>query len=179
VLRHLPNFICLVRIALIWPTIDSLYSGQYWTALMLVAVCAVSDGLDGWLAKRFNWTSHLGKILDPLADKLLLVALFLTAAWINLLPWWLTAIVVARDVMIGLGAVIYRFWIGPLHGRPTLVSKINTGMQLAVALAAILGAATDLPTPEMVTALAVLTLITTVVSGADYLAAFTRRALAT
>jgi cardiolipin synthase len=179
VLRHLPNFICLVRIALIWPTIDSLYSGNYWTALILVAVCAVSDGLDGWLAKRFNWTSHLGKILDPLADKLLLVALFLTSAWINLLPWWLTAIVVARDVMIGFGAVIYRFWFGPLHGRPTLVSKINTGMQLAVALAAILGAATDLPTPEMVTALAVLTLITTVVSGADYLSAFTRRALAT
>jgi cardiolipin synthase len=179
VLRHLPNFICLVRIALIWPTVDSLYSGNYWAALVLVAVCAVSDGLDGWLAKRFNWTSHLGKILDPLADKLLLVALFLTGAWINLLPWWLTAVVVARDVMIGFGAVIYRFWFGPLHGRPTLVSKINTGMQLAVALAAILGAATGLPTPEMVTALAVLTLITTVVSGADYLSAFTRRALAT
>ncbi len=81
--------------------------------------------------------------------------------------------------MIGLGAVIYRFWFGPLHGRPTLVSKINTGMQLAVALAAILGGATDLPTPEMVTALAIVTLGTTVVSGADYLSAFTRRALAT
>ena len=85
-LRHLPNFICLVRIALIWPTIDALYAGHFWTALILVAVCAVSDGLDGWLAKRFNWTSHLGKILDPLADKLLLVALFLTSAWMNLLP---------------------------------------------------------------------------------------------
>ena len=87
--------------------------------------------------------------------------------------------VVARDVMIGLGAVIYRFWFGPLHGRPTLLSKINTGMQLAVALAAILGAATGLPTPEMVTALAIVTLVTTIVSGADYLSAFTRRALAT
>ncbi len=178
-LRHLPNFICLIRIALIWPTIDALYAGQYWTALILVAVCAVSDGLDGWLAKRFNWTSQLGKFLDPLADKLLLVALFLTAAWMNLLPWWLTAVVVARDVMIGLGAIIYRFWFGPLHGRPTLVSKINTGMQLAVALAAILGGATSLPTPEMVTALAIVTLVTTIVSGADYLSAFTRRALAT
>jgi cardiolipin synthase len=179
-LRHLPNFICLVRIALIWPTIDALYAGEYWTALILVAVCAISDGLDGWLAKRFNWTSHLGKILDPLADKLLLVALFLTSAWMNLLPWWLTAVVVARDVMIGFGAVIFRFWFGPLHGRPTLLSKINTGMQLAVALAAILGAATEqLPTPEMVTALAIVTLLTTVVSGADYLSAFTRRALTT
>jgi cardiolipin synthase len=178
-LRHLPNFICLVRIALIWPTIDALYSGEYWSALILVAVCAISDGLDGWLAKRFNWTSHLGKILDPLADKLLLVSLFLTSAWINLLPWWLTAIVVARDVMIGFGAVIYRFWFGPLHGRPTILSKINTGMQLAVALAAILAAATQLQVPEAITALAIVTFITTIISGADYLSAFTRRALAT
>jgi cardiolipin synthase len=176
-LRHLPNFICLVRIALIWPTIDALYSGDYWRALALVFICAVSDGLDGWLAKRFNWTSHLGKMLDPLADKLLLVALFLTATWMNLLPWWLTAVAVGRDVMIGFGAVIYRVWFGPLHGRPTLISKINTGMQLTVALAAILGAATGMPTDEMVTALAIVTLLTTIVSGADYLAVFTRRAL--
>jgi cardiolipin synthase len=176
-LRHLPNFICLVRIALIWPTIDALYSGKYWLALALVFVCAVSDGLDGWLAKRFNWTSHLGKILDPLADKLLLVALFLTATWMNILPWWLTAVAVGRDVMIGFGAVIYRLWFGPLHGRPTLLSKINTGMQLAVALAAILGAATGMPTTEMVAALAIVTLITTVLSGAGYLGTFTRRAL--
>jgi cardiolipin synthase (CMP-forming) len=177
-LRHLPNLICLVRIALIVPTIDALYSGEYWTALALVFVCAVSDGLDGWLAKRFNWTSHLGKILDPLADKLLLVALFLTATWMNLLPWWLTAVAVARDVMIGFGAVIYRLWFGPLHGRPTLISKINTGMQLTVALAAILAAALQMPSDEMITALAIVTLITTIVSGADYLAVFTRRALA-
>jgi cardiolipin synthase len=176
-LRHLPNFICLVRIALIWPTIDALYSGKYWLALALVFVCAVSDGLDGWLAKRFNWTSHLGKILDPLADKLLLVALFLTATWMNILPWWLTAVAVGRDVMIGFGAVIYRLWFGPLHGRPTLLSKINTGMQLTVALAAILGAATGMPTTEMVTALAIVTLITTILSGAGYLGSFTRRAL--
>jgi len=177
-LRHLPNFICLVRMVLIWPTVDALLAGNYWSALVLVAVCAISDGLDGWLAKRFNWTSHLGKILDPLADKMLLVALYLTSTWVSLIPWWLTAVVVARDVMIGGGAVIYRFWFGPLHGRPTILSKINTGMQLAVVLAAILGAATGLPTPEMVIALAFLTLLTTIVSGADYLAAFTRRALA-
>jgi len=179
-MRHIPNIICLIRILLIWPTVVELQAGEYWTALVLVAVCAVSDGLDGWLAKRFNWTSHLGKMLDPLADKMLLVALFLTATWNNLIPWWLTAVVVARDVMIGSGAVVYRVWIGPLHGRPTILSKINTGMQLAVVLAAILGAATgSLPTAETVTALAICTLLTTIVSGADYLTVFTRRALAT
>jgi len=179
-MRHIPNIICLIRILLIWPTVAALQAGEYWTAVVLVAVCAVSDGLDGWLAKRFNWTSHLGKMLDPLADKMLLVALFLTATWNNLIPWWLTAVVVGRDVMIGGGAVIYRLWFGPLHGRPTILSKINTGMQLAVVLAAILGAASGkLPTAEMVTALAICTLITTIVSGADYLTVFTRRALAT
>jgi len=178
-MRHLPNIICLVRIVLIWPTIAALYSGEYWTALTLVFVCAVSDGLDGWLAKRFNWTSHLGKILDPLADKLLLVSLFLTATWMNLLPWWLTAVAVGRDVLIGVGAVIYRLWIGPLHGRPTILSKINTGMQLIVALSAILAAAAELPATEIITALSMVTLLTTIVSGADYVAVFTRRALAT
>jgi cardiolipin synthase len=178
-LRHLPNIICVIRIALIWPTVDALQRGDYWTALALVAVCAISDGLDGWLAKRFNWTSHLGRILDPLADKLLLVSLFLTATWMNLVPWWLAAVVVARDVMIGAGALIYRIFWGPLHGRPTILSKINTGMQLAVVLAAVLGAATGLPTREMVIALALVTLLTTIVSGADYLSMFTRRALVT
>jgi cardiolipin synthase len=178
-MQHLPNIICVIRILLIWPTVLALQAGEFWTALALVAVCAMSDGLDGWLAKRFNWTSQLGKILDPLADKMLLVALFLTATWNNLVPWWLTAVVVARDVMIGSGALVYRLWFGPLHGRPTIISKINTGMQLAVVLAAILGAATGLPTPEMVTALAILTLLTTIVSGFDYLSMFTRRALAT
>jgi cardiolipin synthase len=177
--RHLPNIICLIRILLIWPIIDALDSGHYWTALVLVAIAAVSDGLDGWLAKRFNWQSQLGKFLDQLADKLLLVALFLAATWMNLLPWWLAAIAVARDFMIGIGALVYRLRYGPLQGKPTLVSKINTGMQLAVALAAILGAAVGFPTREIVTALAIVTLITTILSGADYLNIFTRRALAT
>ena len=61
---------------------------------------------------------HLGRFLDPLADKLLLVALFVQCAWLALVPWWLTAAVVARDVMIGAGALIFRLWFGPLHGRP-------------------------------------------------------------
>jgi cardiolipin synthase len=178
-MRHLPNIICLIRILLIWPIIDALDSGHYWTALVLVAIAAISDGLDGWLAKRFNWQSQLGRFLDPLADKLLLVALFLAATWMNLLPWWLAAIAVARDFMIGIGALVYRLRYGPLQGKPTLVSKINTGMQLAVALAAILGAAIGFPTREIVTALAIVTLVTTILSGADYLNIFTRRALAT
>lgn len=177
-MRHLPNLICLARIALIWPTIRALHEGDHFVALALFAVAAVSDGLDGYLAKRFNWTSELGKILDPLADKLLLVSVFIVGAWDGWVPPWLAAAAIARDVMIGLGAVAFRFWFGPLRGRPTIISKINTLMQLSYLLGVMTEAAFGLPPREMLAALAVVALVTTVLSGFDYIYAFTRRAWA-
>ncbi len=176
-MRHLPNLICLLRIALVWPVVQAIASERYWLALVLMALAAISDGLDGFLAKQFGWTSELGKFLDPLADKLLLVAVFLMSTWMGLLPWWLAAAVVARDVMIGLGAVLFRLFFGPLHGRPTILSKINTGLQLAVVLAALLHAASRLPPVEVVDVLVVVTLIATLLSGLDYMQAFARRAV--
>ena len=97
------------------------------TALALFIVAAISDGLDGYLAKRFAWTSKLGRFLDPLSDKLLLVVVFVEAAWLGLVPWWLTAAVVARDVMIGLGALIFSLWFGPLAraDRPSSARSIR------------------------------------------------------
>ena len=112
-----------------------------------------------------------------LADKLLLVAVFLMSTWMGLLPWWLAAAVVARDVMIGLGALLFRVFFGPLHGRPTLLSKINTGLQLSVVLAGLLHAAARLPPVEVVDLLVIATFIATVLSGFDYMQAFARRAL--
>jgi cardiolipin synthase len=174
--RHLPNLICLIRIALIWPIATALQAGELRTALALFVAAAVSDGLDGYLAKRFNWTSELGKVLDPLADKLLLVTVFVESAWLGLIPWWLTAAVVARDVMIGLGALIFRLWFGPLRGRPTILSKINTALQLVYVMLVMLNAAAGVPPREMLDAAAALTLATTVLSGLQYVASFTRRA---
>jgi len=173
--RHLPNLICLIRIALIWPITAALRDGAMTSALALFAAAAVSDGLDGYLAKRFNWTSELGKILDPLADKLLLVTVFVESTWLGLIPWWLTAAVVARDVMIGLGALVYRLWFGPLRGRPTMLSKINTALQLLYVMLVMLDAAAGMPPRELLGAAAALTLATTVVSGLHYVATFTRR----
>ncbi|TLZ01940.1 MAG: CDP-alcohol phosphatidyltransferase family protein [Gammaproteobacteria bacterium] len=174
--RHLPNLICLIRLALIWPVVVTLHAGEHVVALGLFVAAAVSDGLDGYLAKRFNWTSELGKILDPTADKLLLVTVFVECAWLGLVPWWLTAAVVARDVLIGLGALTFRLWFGPLRGRPTAISKINTAAQLAYVMLVLLDAAAGVPPREMLDACAVLTLATTVVSGLHYVLTFTRRA---
>jgi cardiolipin synthase len=174
--RHLPNLICLARIALVWPIVAAVQGGEYELAVVLFVLAAVSDGLDGYLAKRFGWTSELGKFIDPLADKLLLVAMFVTTSWLGLVPWWLAAAAIGRDVMIGLGALIFRLWFGPLRGRPTVVSKINTLLQLGYLLGVMMHAAFSFPPEEVLAALAVITLITTLLSGWDYIFAFTRRA---
>jgi cardiolipin synthase len=175
-MRHLPNLICLVRLGLIWPVATALYGGRYGLALSLFVLAAISDGLDGYLAKRFNWISELGKILDPAADKLLLVTVFVESTWLGLVPWWLTAAVVARDVMIALGAVVYRLWFGPLRGRPSIISKINTAAQLLYLMAVMMGAAVAFPPHGVLRALALTVFATTVLSGLNYVQAFTRRA---
>jgi cardiolipin synthase len=174
--RHLPNIICLFRIGLVWPVVDAIWSGQFARALALFLLAAVSDGLDGYLAKRFGWQSSLGKVLDPLADKQLLVAVFIEMTWLGLVPWWLTAAAVARDVMIGLGAIVFRLWFGPLRGRPTIPSKLNTLAQLALLMGVILRGATGFPPEGLIEFGAVVTFCTTVVSGLHYLLTFTRRA---
>jgi cardiolipin synthase len=167
-LRHLPNLICLARIALIWPIVAALVNANYDFALLLFAVAAVSDGLDGFLAKRFGWTSELGKVLDPVADKLLLMSVFVMATSLGLVPWWLTLAAVTRDLMIILGAIALRIWVGPLQGRPSLLSKVNTLLQLAYLLGVITHAAGYGPPQGFLATLAVVTLITTLLSGVNY-----------
>jgi len=173
--HHIPNIITLGRILLIWPVVVSMRDGQYLLTLGWFVVAAVSDGIDGFLAKRFNWTSSLGKVIDPLADKLLLVTVFIYAAWLGLVPIWLAAAAIARDFVIGLGAVVFRLWFGALHGRPTAISKINTALQLVYCSFAILYAARQVPPHELLDFLAIATLVTTVASGAHYLLRFVQR----
>jgi cardiolipin synthase len=175
-LRHLPNLICLGRIALLWPILTALAQHAYGWAAVFFALAGVSDLLDGWLAKRFDWTSELGKWLDPIADKFLLVTVFVVAAWADLVPRWLTAVVVARDVMIALGALTYLAWLGPLEGRPTFASKLNTLIQLAYLEGILMFKAIGFPPVALLLLGAVLTLTTALVSGAGYVFEYTRRA---
>jgi cardiolipin synthase (CMP-forming) len=175
-MRHIPNLICLARIVLIWPLLQAMLAGDQIRIVVLFCIAAVSDGLDGYLAKRFNWTSELGRFLDPAADKLLLVSVFITAAWLDIAPWWVAAVAVARDLVIAGGALFYRMWFGPVRGRPTIISKINTGMQIIYLLAVIMASASGFPPREILDALAVVMVVTTLASGADYVMRFLRRA---
>lgn len=177
-LRHLPNAICLMRIALVWPIVVAMERGDWTSALGLFVLAAVSDGLDGYLAKRNGWTSDVGRVLDPVADKLLLVAVFLGCTWQGLVPPWLAAAAIGRDVMIGVGSVVFRLWFGPLQGHPTVLSKVNTALQIVVIVSAMTQAAFALPLAEWLLVLAGLTFVTTVGSGGDYLVRFWRRAWA-
>ncbi|MEO8307435.1 MAG: CDP-alcohol phosphatidyltransferase family protein [Pseudomonadota bacterium] len=177
-MRHIPNLICLFRIVLIFPLLQAMLAGNQAHILVLFTVAAVSDGLDGYLAKRFGWTSELGRFLDPMADKLLLVSVFIVASWLDIAPWWVAAVAAARDLMIAGGALIYRLWFGPVRGRPTIISKINTGVQISYLLAVILASAIGLPPREVLDALAVVVLVTTVASGVDYATRFVQRAFA-
>lgn len=177
-LRHLPNAICALRMALTVPVVLAIDRGEHAVALGCFAVAAISDGLDGYLAKRNGWTSELGRFLDPLADKLLLVSVFIACAWSGLVPTWLAAAAIARDLMIGGGALIYRLWFGPVNGHPIMLSKFNTALQIAVVVAAVLDAAIGWPSASLQQALAVAMLGTTAASGAAYVTIYFRRAWA-
>ncbi len=98
------------------PLLQAMVAGDQMLILALFCIAAASDALDGYLAKRFNWTSELGRFLDPAADKLLLVSVFITAAWLDIAPWWVAAVAVARDLIIAFGALFYWLWFGPLRG---------------------------------------------------------------
>ena len=176
-MRHLPNIICLCRIILIWPIMESLLGGAYDRTLLLFGVAAASDGLDGWLAKRYGWTSRLGKWLDPLADKLLLVSVFLLLTWLGLVPRLLAVSAVARDMFIGLGAIVFRFASGPVRGRPILSSKINTLLQIVYVLLVVAHAAWGQPPVSVLQAMAAMIFVSVLYSGLAYLREFTLRAL--
>jgi cardiolipin synthase (CMP-forming) len=175
--RHIPNVISAARIVLVAPIAVALAHHQLVTTITLFGIAVLSDAADGFLAKRFGWQSELGAVLDPAADKLLLATVFVTLAYLKLVPAWLMATAVARDAIIVLGALLYRYCFGPLNVRPSFASKFNTLCQAAFVLAVVGRAEFSLPPAWMVMLLGALVFVTTVVSGIDYVLIYGRRAL--
>ena len=175
-LSWLPNAISLLRIALIAPILLFILDGSFGWALALFLLAGFSDGLDGYLAKRFDWHTRLGALLDPVADKLLVAGLFITLAYTQDIPVWLAAVVILRDVVIVAGATVYNFFVRPVQGEPTRVSKLNTSLQLLFLLFVISRAGFDWPEPITLTVLGASVLVTVVISGVDYVWSWSRRA---
>ncbi|AYC32160.1 CDP-alcohol phosphatidyltransferase family protein [Pseudomonas cavernae] len=137
-MHQLPNLLTLLRLALTIPIACLLLAERHAQALSLFAVAGASDALDGFLARRFGWTSRLGSILDPLADKLLLVTSYVCLALSAVLPWWLTLLVLLRDALIVGGAALYRQLRGPFAFRPSWLGKASTLLQIVLVLAVLL-----------------------------------------
>ena len=174
VLRHLPNAITSLRIALVVPLIVMVLHQRYAAALAIGAVAGLSDGVDGFLARRFGWRSPLGALLDAAADKLMLVGVYLALAYIGRVAFALAWLVLARDLVIVIGALLYRVLIGRFEARPSLWSKATTLAQILFVLL-VLGAACFgwrwSPHPY-----AWIVAVLTVISGADYIVRWSLRA---
>lgn len=135
----LPNLITLARILSVPVVVWAITSGQWLIAFVLFLAAGVSDAVDGFLAKRFGMASELGRYLDPLADKVLIVSIYVSLAVSDVpgvreaVPRWLVILVVSRDIMI-VGAVMLSWLVGkPVPVRPLMVSKLNTAAQIVYA----------------------------------------------
>jgi cardiolipin synthase len=164
----IPNIITIFRIGIVPAVVVSLLYEQFLLALILFTVAGISDGLDGYIAKRFNFISRLGSILDPLADKLLLMCTYVTLGWKGLLPLWLVLLVIGRDFVIMLGGLAYHRVIGAYEMKPSWISKGNTFFQIVLGVSIVL-AASGITLPEWSFNVLIYTVsITTVLSGLDY-----------
>jgi len=170
-MSFLPNLITMGRLILVPVIIYLIGAQQFEAAFWLFVAAGVSDGVDGFIAKRFGYVTALGTYLDPVADKVLLVSIFVSLSLQELIPNWLVILVVSRDVLI-VGAVLISWLIGfHVVMRPLMVSKINTTVQISYAafvLAAFGFNLADASHAALVLA-AYATGLTTVVSGASYL----------
>jgi len=175
-LRWLPNAICIVRMLLVAPLVYLLVGHEYVAALGVLVVAGVSDGLDGYLAKTFDWRTRLGSLLDPAADKLLLVSAFVALTYAGLVPLALTEIVVGRDLVIVAGAITYQLLIAPVEGEPAAISKLNTACQLGFIFFTMVEAAFGWPPRISLVALGAAVVFTSIVSGLNYVLRWSRRA---
>lgn len=176
-LSDIPNAICVLRMILVVPTVWALLNARFGVALLLVFAAGFSDALDGYLAKRYDWRSRLGGLLDPLADKLLLTSLFVVLAVLGLIPVWLAGVVIGRDLVIVTGGVTYNFLIGPVQPEPSRASKLNTLAQLFCIVSVLAQQSLNWPIEPLITASGAAVLVTSVVSGFDYVIRWSAKAI--
>ncbi len=171
---NIPNFITVGRVILVPVVFWLLVSGRVQAAFFVFVLAGISDGLDGFLAKRYGWRTELGAHLDPLADKLLLVTVFVALGISGDVPSWLVIAIVTRDILI-IGAIMVSWLMdNPVQIRPFAVSKANTASQLVLASLVLADLGFGLGLQMARIALIWLTAFLTVVSLATYMQAWLR-----
>ena len=170
----IPNLITLGRILLVPVVVWAIYTDLPLLAFIFFLAAGVSDAVDGYLAKRFQMSSELGAYLDPLADKTLIVSIYVTLGIAGNIPVWLVILVVSRDIMI-VGAVMLSWVLGsPLKVKPLLVSKLNTAAQIVFASVLLGSLGLHINASGLITVLMLTVAALTLLSIAAYLVGWVR-----
>ena len=170
----LPNLITIGRLILV-PLVIVMIINERWLAAFLLFVAAgISDAVDGFIAKRFDMGSELGAYLDPIADKALIVSIYITLAVVGAVPVWLVVLVVARDLMIVAAVILSWLLDKPLAIAPIVVSKLNTAAQIGFAALALGSRAFGIELGSLALACELLVALLTVASMTAYLAFWLR-----
>lgn len=175
-LKMLPNMLTVARIVAVVPLVWLMLIGSFGWAFAVAVVAGISDALDGYLARRFTWQSHFGGWADPAADKLMMSASYVALAYIEVLPIWLSALVIGKDVVISLGALAYHWLYGRFKATPTGLSKFTTLMQVILLWAVLIGLI-GLPMPSAwLSGLIILVGFCTALTLIQYVVIWSRRA---
>ena len=167
---NIPNILTVARILLTPLFVILLIKNLFVQALIVFTLAGISDGLDGFIARYFNQRTVIGAYLDPIADKFLLSAAFITLAILKIIPAWLTVIVISRDILILVGIAVFTITDIKVNIRPSIVSKFTTAVQLGTIFIVLLG----FHLPAVVIAEPAARWITaglTILSGLHYMAA--------
>lgn len=183
-MRHIPNIMTILRMLLLIPLGYLMLQSEWLWVFWIFVAAGLSDLLDGALARHFHWESPLGSFIDPMADKVLCGGIVLLLAWLEILPIWVTVLVVLRELLIVGGMGVYRVLFGSVDADPLLVSKINTGV-LIVVLGLVLSQLARIPFIEPLANLILdpwgygILAVLIVISGGAYVVVWGRRARST
>lgn len=173
-IRHIPNTLTILRLLSVPVIVWLMGAGEMAWAFWWFVAAGATDAVDGAVARLCDARTRLGQWLDPLADKVMLVAVFVTLGLAGHLPLWLVVLVVLRDVVIVLYALVYVV-AGTFEGSPILISKINTATQIGAAAVVLAHLGPGWGGPMLVQAMVYAAGFTTIASGAAYLMAASRR----
>jgi cardiolipin synthase len=165
--RYLPNMITTLRLIMVIPFLYFTFKENYPPALFIFLIASFSDGLDGYLARRFQWQSKLGAFCDPLADKVLVISSYVALTINHQLPLWFTLLIVSRDVAISI-ASIWCVLSRNVEFRPSTISKVNTVFQLIVIVTVLVQLSCHQVPARLIDIMVILTALTTIYSFIDY-----------
>ena len=172
----IPNIISLLRLLavplVLWLLLEQAFTAAFW----LFLVASISDGVDGFIAKRFDSRTILGAYLDSIADKALLMGVFISLGVAGHLPMWLVMLSIFRDLMIVGGAMVFRGLTSQLHMQPLVSGKLNTLAQILLAGVVLAGLGLQLPVATLTEILVYFVAASTVFSGGCYIVVWSQRA---